>query len=135
GGSDAGAHLDRMCGARYPTALLGDVVRQRQLIPLEEAVHLITDAPARYFGLKERGRIALGWHADLVLFDPQTVAAGRITSVADLPGNTDRLFCEARGIEHVLVNGVEIVRSGKQTGNLPGRLMRSGRDTETVTVS
>ncbi|MBI3782279.1 MAG: D-aminoacylase [Deltaproteobacteria bacterium] len=134
GGSDAGAHLDRMCGARYPTALLGDVVRERQLIALEEAVHLITDAPARYFGLTQRGRIAPGWHADVVLFDPQTVASGRITSVADLPGDTDRLFAGARGIEHVLVNGVEIVTGGKQTGNLPGRLLRSGRDTETVNV-
>ena len=134
GGSDAGAHLDRMCGARYPTVFLGDVVRERQLISLEEAVHMITDAPARFFGLKERGRIAVGWHADLVLFDPGTIASGPIGSRADLPGGTDRLFAEARGIEHVLVNGVEIVTAGKETGKLPGRIMRSGQDTETVTV-
>jgi hypothetical protein len=44
------------------------------------------------------------------------------------------LFAGARGIEHVLVNGVEIVRCGKETGNLPGQVMRSGRDTETVAV-
>jgi N-acyl-D-aspartate/D-glutamate deacylase len=134
GGSDAGAHLDRMCGARYPTTFLGDVVRRRQLISLEEAVHLITDAPARYFGLKQRGRIAPGWHADLVLFDPKTINSERITSRADLPGNSDRLFATARGIEHVLVNGAEIVSGGQQTGNLSGRVLRSGRDTETVTV-
>ena len=134
GGSDAGAHLDRMCGARYPTVLLGDVVRERKLLPLEEAVHLITDAPARFFGLKERGRVAVGWHADLVLFDPRTVASESIRSRADLPGHTDRLFAGARGIEHVLVNGVEIVSAGKETGNLPGRILRSGRDTESVTV-
>ena len=134
GGSDAGAHLDRMCGARYPTLLLGDVVRERQLLSLEEAVHMITDVPARFFGLKERGRIALGWHADLVLFDPDTVASEPIRMRADLPGKSDRLFAGARGIEHVLVNGIEIVSHGKETGNLPGRILRSGRDTETVTV-
>ncbi len=134
GGSDAGAHLDRMCGARYPTIFLSDVVRERQLLPLEEAVHMMTDVPARFFGLKERGRVALGWHADLVLFDPKTIASEPIRMRADLPGGSDRLFCGARGIEHVLVNGVEIVTAGKETGNLPGRIMRSGRDTESVTV-
>ena len=134
GGSDAGAHLDRMCGARYPTVFLGDIVRERQLIPLEEAVHLMTDAPARFFGLKQRGRIAVGWHADIVLFDPRTIASEPIRMRADLPGKSDRLFAGARGIEHVLVNGVEIVAGGKETGNLPGRIMRSGRDTDTVTV-
>jgi N-acyl-D-aspartate/D-glutamate deacylase len=134
GGSDAGAHLDRMCGARYPTAFLGDVVRRRQLIPLEEAVHLMTDAPARFFGLRHRGRIARGWHADLVLFDPDSIASEPIRMRADLPGDTERLFAEARGIERVFVNGVETVAGGRETGSLPGRLLRSGRDTETVEV-
>jgi len=134
GGSDAGAHLDRMCGARYPTEFLGRVVRERQLLSLEEAVHLMTDAPARFFGLRQRGRIAPEWHADLVVFDPATIAAEPIHTRADLPGSVERLFCGASGIEHVYVNGVEIVASGKETGNLPGRLLRSGRDTESVEV-
>ena len=69
GGSDAGAHLDRMCGTRYFTIILGDIVRARGLLPLEEAVRLMTDVPARLFGLKDRGRVAEGWHADMVLFD------------------------------------------------------------------
>lgn len=132
GGSDAGAHLDRMCGARYPTAFLGNVVRERGLLSLEEAVHMMTDVPARLFGLRQRGRITPGWHADLVVFDPQTVAPHRILARADLPGGTERLFAGADGIHHVFVNGREIVSHGKETGELAGTLLRSGRDTETV---
>jgi N-acyl-D-aspartate/D-glutamate deacylase len=134
GGSDAGAHLDRMCGGRYTTAFLGDVVRDRGLFPLEEAIRLMTDAPARFFGLRERGRIAPGWHADLVIFDPARVGATAIRSRRDLPGGTDRLFSAAEGVHHVFVNGREIVRDGKETGNLPGTVLRSGRDVDTVEV-
>jgi N-acyl-D-aspartate/D-glutamate deacylase len=134
GGSDAGAHLDRMCGASYPTAFLGDIVRDRGLFPLEEAVHLMTDKPARLFGLKERGRIETGWYADLVVFDPAEVGAGPIKVRDDLPGGCKRLFSESEGIRHVFVNGQEIVRDGRPTGTIPGKLLRSGRDTETVTV-
>jgi N-acyl-D-aspartate/D-glutamate deacylase len=134
GGSDAGAHLDRMCGASYPTAFLGDIVRDRGLFPLEEAVHLMTDKPARLFGLKQRGRIENGWHADLVVFDPATIAAEPIKVRNDLPGGCERLFSESQGIRHVFVNGQEIVRDGKPTGTTSGKLLRSGRDTETVAV-
>ena len=134
GGSDAGAHLDRMCGARYPTAFLGDVVRDRGLLPIEEAIRLMTDAPARLFGLRQRGRIAEGWHADLAVFEPAKVNAGPIHSRNDLPGGTARLFSAAIGVQHVFANGREIVRDGKETGDLAGRLLRSGRDTETVAI-
>ncbi len=75
GGSDAGAHLDRMCGAPYTTDFLADSLRGRQLVPIEEAVQLITDAPGRFFGLKGRGRLAEGWIADVVVFDPETVGS------------------------------------------------------------
>ena len=70
GGSDAGAHLDRMCGAPYTTRFIGDMIRGRQLVAVEQAVRLITDVPAQLFGLQDRGRIAAGYHADLVVFDP-----------------------------------------------------------------
>lgn len=132
GGSDAGAHLDRMCGARYPTAFLAQAVRQRKLVSVEEAVHLMTDVPARYFGLRGRGRIETGMWADLVLFDPETVDAEPIRSRSDLPGGAERLYSGARGIHGVLVNGVAIVHQGRETGATPGRVLRSGRDTETV---
>jgi len=134
GGSDAGAHLDRMCGARYPTGFLGDVVRERGLLSIEEAVHMMTGRPAALFGLRGRGRIAPGCHADLVLLDSATVGPGPVRTAADLPGGTERLWSEARGIERVMVAGRDIVREGKPTGDLPGRVIRSGRDTDTVTV-
>ena len=60
GGSDAGAHLDRMCGSNYPTSFLGDCLRGRKLIPVEEAVRMITKDPADLFGLTGRGVIAEG---------------------------------------------------------------------------
>ena len=134
GGSDAGAHLDRMCGARYPTEFLRRVVREMQLISLEEAIHRMTDAPARLFGLRQRGRVETGWHADLVLFDPQRIASEPIRTKNDLPGNSERLFAGAVGIERVFVNGRSIVVAGEPTGELPGVVLRSGRETETVEV-
>ena len=132
GGSDAGAHLDRMCGAPYPTRFLGDMLRGRQLLGLEQAVRMLTDDPARLFGLRQRGRIQEGWHADLVVFDPETIGSDDATLVADLPGGSARLTAGSRGIVRVLVNGVETVADGKATGATPGTLLRSGRDTETV---
>jgi N-acyl-D-aspartate/D-glutamate deacylase len=134
GGSDAGAHLDRMCGAPYPTRFLGDMLRGRRLVPLETAVRLLTDAPARLFGLRDRGRIAEGYHADLVVFDPEEVGAEDATLVEDLPGGSPRLTAGARGVVRVLVNGVETVVDNRPTGATPGKVLRSGRDTYTVTV-
>lgn len=134
GGSDAGAHLDRMCGAPYTTAFLGDCLRGRRLASLETAIHMLTDAPARLFGLRERGRIEQGWRADLVVFDPDTIDSGAMRMVDDLPGGSPRLFADSVGVDHVLVNGELIVRDGQATDARPGTLLRSGRDTETVLV-
>ncbi len=129
GGSDAGAHLDRMCGARYPTTFLAGLVREHGVMGLEDAVRLMTDVPATYFGLRDRGRLVEGAFADIVVFDPATVAADRIVNVADLPGGAERLTSAAIGIEHVLVNGTPIVTHGALTGERPGIVLRAGRDT------
>ncbi|MFC7905473.1 N-acyl-D-amino-acid deacylase family protein [Streptomyces nigra] len=134
GGSDAGAHLDRMCGAPYTTRFLGDCLRGRKLVPLEQAVRMLTDDPARLFGLRERGRVQEGFHADLVLFDPERVAAGTATLVHDLPGDSPRLDSKALGVHAVWVNGVEAIRDDTVTGAVPGRVLRSGRDTRTVST-
>ncbi|MCK7626249.1 D-aminoacylase [Streptomyces sp. RS10V-4] len=134
GGSDAGAHLDRMCGAPYTTRFLGDCLRGRKLVGLEQAVRMLTDDPARLFGLRDRGRIAEGHHADLVLFDPERIDAAPATLVHDLPGDSPRLDSRAIGVVSVRVNGVETIRDGAVTGAVPGTVLRSGRDTETVST-
>jgi len=134
GGSDAGAHLDLMCHANYTTVVLGEAVRDRGVISLAEAVRQLTDVPARLYGLTGRGRVVQGWIADLVVFDPATVGSDPARARHDLPGGGYRLFAESRGIDHVFVGGTEAVRDGAMTGELGGTLLRSGRDTETVTV-
>ena len=125
GGSDAGAHLDRILGSPYPTKFLGDTLRGRRLVPLERAVQLLTDVPARWFGMKERGRLADGYHADVVVFDPATVNAEPPQTVFDLPGDSKRLLAGSIGVEHVFVNGVETVTAGTATGATAGVVLRS----------
>ena len=132
GGSDAGAHLDMMCGAIYSTALLSHGVRDFEVLTLEEAIRALTDVPARLYGVRNRGRIAPGFAADLVLFDLATVGYEEERMRFDLPGGAWRLHAAATGIDRVLVNGVTVVQGGEPTGATPGTLLRSGRDTETV---
>ncbi len=134
GGSDAGAHLDRMCGSNYPTAFLADCLRGRKLIPVETAVMMMTKQPAELFGLRDRGIIAENTAADLFIFDPETVDSEPARMVEDLPGNSPRLLAAATGVRRVMVNGVTIVNDGMPTGTLPGALLRSGRDTYSVTT-
>ena len=134
GGSDGGAHLDRMLGSIYPTKFLADTLRGRRLVSLERAVQMMTDTPAQLFGLRDRGRVQVGHHADLVLFDPGAIDAGPVRKVADLPAGAERLTADAVGIVRVLVNGSAIVADGEPTGATPGTLLRAGRDTATVPV-
>ena len=130
GASDAGAHLDSSTSFAYFTDFIGPIVRDRKLISLESAVHKISDVPARFYGLKDRGRIAAGYCADIVVFDPATVHTGKTVIRNDLPGNQSRIFAESFGVERVMVGGEDVVVKGKTTGTLTGQLLRSGRDTQ-----
>lgn len=135
GGSDAGAHLDMSFQANYATIMLSEGVRKRQLLTLEEAVHQLTDVPARLYGLTGRGRVAIGAAADLVLFDPEAIGSEKAGTRFDLPGGGARLYADAIGIDRVLVGGSEIVIEGRLTGAMPGTVLRSGVHTKTVSVS
>ncbi len=104
----------------------------RGLLSWQQAVRLLTDVPARLYGLRDRGRLEVGAFADVVVFDPATIGHGTVRTRDDLPGGASRLYADAVGVRHVLVNGTEIVREGEFTGAVPGSVLRSGRDTDTV---
>ncbi len=131
GGSDAGAHLDRMAGASYPTEWIRDCLSGRKLTSVEKAIEHMTDVPARFFGLVNRGRIEKDFHADLVVFDPERIDAQELKILNDLPGDSPRLYAGSEGIEKVFVNGVLTVDSGKPTEVLSGVILRSGSHTVT----
>jgi N-acyl-D-aspartate/D-glutamate deacylase len=126
--SDAGAHPDQLCDAILPTDLLGGWVRDRGALGLEQAVRKLAAEPAELLGLEERGHIATGAMADLVVFDPETVAPGPIRRVDDFPAGADHLVADApTGIDHIVVNGVVTRRDGRAL-NLPcgpGMVLRS----------
>jgi N-acyl-D-aspartate/D-glutamate deacylase len=132
GASDAGAHLDMIDTFAFSTTVLQEGVREHGVIGLEEAVRLITERPARYAGLIDRGLLKIGCHADIAIFNKDTVGRGPTYNRYDVPGDQFRIYADAVGVEHVFVNGVQIVRNGEHTGALPGTVLRSGRDTRTV---
>ena len=135
GGSDAGAHLDMMCGAIYTTALLGHGVREFEVVSLEEAVHLLTDVPARLYGLRERGRIADGWPPTSCCSTRRPSATGPSARATTCPAAHRVWWPTRKASRRVWVGGVEVCRDGVATGAMPGTVLRSGRDTETVTAS
>jgi len=128
--SDAGAHASQLCDACFSTHLLSRWVREREALTLERAVHMLTARPAEIFGIRDRGLLAEGRPADVVVFDPATVGAGPLQRVGDLPGGADRLVSEAFGIDAVIVNGAILRRNGADAltpeDPLPGRLLRRG---------
>ncbi len=131
--SDAGAHASQLCDACFSTYLLGRWVREKAAIPIERAIWMLTARPAEVFGITDRGRLAIGMAADVTIFDPATVGAGKLRRVNDLPAGADRLVSDAIGIDAVIVNGAVIRREGKDVvdpdGPLPGRVLRHGRAT------
>jgi N-acyl-D-aspartate/D-glutamate deacylase len=134
GGSDAGAHLDLLATFNYATVLLAEAVRRHQVLSLEEAVHLLTDVPAQLYGVRERGRVAVGWYADLVVLDPARVASREIAMRFDLPGGGGRLSAGAEGLDDVVVNGAPVVTGGELTGSRTGKVLRSGTATATPSL-
>ena len=133
GASDGGAHMDMLVGASSALRTLIEWVYQRQEFSLESMVHLLTDVPAQLYGLKGRGRIRPGYAADLVLLDPGNLGVSPMRMSRDLPADSQRLVCEPSGVARVLVGGTDIYVDNQPTGERPGRLLRSGLDSRTVT--
>ena len=123
---DGGAHVDMLCDAGYPTYLLGTWVRERQIMSLEQAVARLTAQPANLFGIKGRGRLALGHAADIAIFDPDRIgSASRGERRFDLPGGAKRMVMPSRGVEYTIVNGQTVYADGRATGATPGEVLRS----------
>ena len=106
--SDAGAHLTLFCDAGFGLHALGHWVRERGDFELAEAVRLISAAQADAYGIVDRGYIAPGQHADLLLFDPATVTRGPLRRAFDLPGGESRLTRDSEGVHGVWVNGQHV---------------------------
>jgi N-acyl-D-aspartate/D-glutamate deacylase len=129
--SDAGAHVGQLCDAVLSTDLLGTWVRDKQKLTLEEAIHKLTKVQADLFGFRDRGVIRPDARADLVVFDPKTVAPGPVRRVADFPAGGERLTADQpSGMRHLFVNGTVVQRDGgvveESLGNRPGTLLTPG---------
>ncbi len=122
--SDSGAHVSQLMDASLQTHLLSYWVRAKQALTLEEAVRMLSFDTATQWGFTDRGLIREGFAADLVVFDPDTVGAEMPEVVNDLPAGARRLIQRARGFSATVVNGETVLRDGKHTGALPGRLLR-----------
>jgi len=124
--SDSGAHVSQIMDASLQTHLLSHWVRAKQAIALEQAVRMLSFEPATHWGFSDRGLIREGMAADLLVFDPETIAPEMPEVVRDLPAGARRLTQRAHGIAATVVNGEVVLRDGKPTGALPGQLLRSG---------
>jgi N-acyl-D-aspartate/D-glutamate deacylase len=123
--SDSGAHLSQIADSSIHTHLLGYWVRDRGEFTLEEAVRMITLAPALAWGFNDRGLLREGMAADVNVFDPATVSPAVPRLVDDLPAGGRRLEQRSHGFLATVVNGAVTIRDGETTGETPGRLLRS----------
>ena len=122
--SDSGAHVSQLMDSSLQTHLLYHWVRTKQAFTLERAISMLTLVPATLWGFHDRGLIREGLAADLVVFDPDTIMAEMPEVVDDLPAGARRLVQRTRGIAATVVNGEILLRNGKHTGALPGKLLR-----------
>src|SRR5712664_1040307 len=122
--SDSGAHVSQIVDSSLQTHLMSHWVREKQVFTLEQAVRMLTLVPATLWGFADRGLVREGFAADLVVFDPDTIAPEMPEVANDLPAGARRLVQRARGIAATVVNGEVLLRDGKHTGALPGQLLR-----------
>jgi N-acyl-D-aspartate/D-glutamate deacylase len=129
GTGDGGAHADRDDGAEWSTYFIRTWLLDRQQFSLEDGIRRITHIPAMITGLKGRGLLARGYHADVTLLDPSRIGLGKKALVRDMPGGEERWQVGCEGVVRVLVNGETIVENNRLTAARPGRILRVGNPT------
>jgi N-acyl-D-aspartate/D-glutamate deacylase len=125
--TDGGAHVQFHSNVSNPTRLLGYWVREKKIMSLERAVQRLTFDSAAAFGIYDRGLVQPGMAADLVVFDPDTVAPRKEDVVHDFPANGWRMRELADGIHYTVVNGEVLLEKGEHTGAHPGRVLKNAR--------
>ncbi len=111
--ADSGAHVGQLCDACFATDLLGNWVRDKEVMPLERAIQKLTGEPAGVYGLADRGTIEVGKKADITVFDFDNVAPGPLRRIRDFPAYAERLTADSPvGMSHTFVNGVPIRLDG-----------------------
>ncbi len=123
---DGGAHYGMICDASYPTYMLTHWVRDRESgrLPVERVIQELTSVPARIAGLAERGRLAVGYKADINVIDADALRLHRPTVKSDLPAGGRRLDQTADGYVATIVSGEVISENGVPTAARPGKLIR-----------
>lgn len=121
---DAGAHVGQFTDADSPTFLLSELTRDRGVYTLEEAIYRITGKSADVLGLKERGQVKEGWHADLNVIDYENLRSCHPEYVNDFPHNGGRLVVKSRGYDATIVGGKVVIQNGEYTGDRPGQVIR-----------
>jgi N-acyl-D-aspartate/D-glutamate deacylase len=122
--SDSGAHVSQIMDSSLQTHLLSYWVREKQAVTLEDAVRMLSFVPASQWGLTGRGLLREGYHADVVVFNPDTIAPMMPELTYDLPAGARRLKQKASGLLATVVNGEVVLRNNEHTGALPGQLLR-----------
>ncbi len=126
--SDGGAHVGTICDASYPTTLLAYWARDRSPgLPLEWVVQRQCRSTAETVGLLDRGLLAPGMKADVLVVDHENLRLRAPYMAFDLPAGGKRLLQRAEGYLHTFVSGHEVYANGEPTGALPGRLVRGKR--------
>ena len=123
GASDAGAHITQFCGTGDTTYMLEHYVREAGVVSLERAVQRMTGEVAADWGIRDRGTLAVGRAADIVVFDADRVRISTEAFVDDFPGEARRYVRRGAGYDAVIVNGEIVMQDGHYTDARPGTIV------------
>ena len=121
---DAGAHVGFFTDTDSPTVLLSELTREQGVYTLPEAIHRITGKSAEIIGLKQRGELKEGWHADINIIDYENLSTCHPEYVNDFPHGGGRFVVKGRGYAATIVAGEVIIANGEHTGKRPGQVIR-----------